>query len=314
MREKTGKRDEDLLAGFLEDLRVRGRTPRTLQNYKSSIRTFLEFLGKKSPRQAGQDELRRFLDTLATGEQKLSPQAISLYFSALASFYSWLEFEERVATNPVPKFRRRYLDVIQREARKSLVARRQLLSVEDMRRLAHSILDVRDRAILVLSAKTGIRRQELINIDVADVDWREGSIELKAARKRTNKTVFFDDEAARVLRAWLPIRAARGANGEGALFTNRNGGRITRNDVYYTVTAAAEKIGLHDAKGGIKKKFTPHACRHFFTTYLKRAGMPPEYVAWLRGDAPGSTQDLYNHIDPALVREAYRARIPQLGV
>jgi site-specific recombinase XerD len=42
--------------------------------------------------------------------------------------------------------------------------------------------------------------------------------------------------------------------------------------------------------------------------------MPREYIAWLRGDAPAATIDIYTHIDRDQVREAYRARIPQLGI
>jgi integrase len=204
--------------------------------------------------------------------------------------------------------------MVQREAGKSVVALRQLLSVPDMRKLALSIQDVRDRAMLILAAKTGIRRQELINVDFEDVDWRDGSIQLKPARKRTNRTVFFDDETSRLLRSWMPIRAARGGDATGPLFTNLDGHRVSRNDVYDTISEAAQRIGLHDPKGSLKQKFGPHACRHWFTTHLQRAGMPREYIAWLRGDAPAATIDIYTHIDRDQVREAYRARIPQLGI
>ena len=53
-----------------------------------------------------------------------------------------------------------------------------------------------DRAIITLLAKTGIRRNELITLDLSDVDFVEQKIRLKPTAKRTNRTVFFDDEAA----------------------------------------------------------------------------------------------------------------------
>ena len=55
---------------------------------------------------------------------------------------------------------------------------------------------IRNKAIIVLLAKTGIRRNELITLDVSDVDIVEMKIRLKPTAKRTNRIVFIDAEAA----------------------------------------------------------------------------------------------------------------------
>ncbi len=78
-----------------------------------------------------------------------------------------------------------------------------------MAKLINSTLDVRDKAIITLLAKTGIRRKELITLDCDDVDWIEQSIRLKPTPKRTNRTVFFDDEAAIILHRWIKARETR---------------------------------------------------------------------------------------------------------
>lgn len=304
----------ELLDDYLGDLLLRGRTTRTSENYASSLRKFFEFLGDTRPEDAGHNELRGFLDRLLNGENALSPKSISKYFSALNSFYSYLVYTGKVDATPIPPFRKRYLDTIQREASKNVTALRQLITVEQMRELVHSIWDARDRAILVLLAKTGIRRNELIGIDIEDVDWEEMSIQLKPAPKRTNRLVFFDGETQRLLGDWMDTRRSLGASDAGPLFTNRHGGRIDRNAVYRAVTRHAVRMGIHDPNGTLKKKFSPHACRHWFTTHLQRSGMPREYIAWLRGDAPAATVDLYTHIDRDEVRKAYLANVPQLGL
>jgi len=59
-------------------------------------------------------------------------------------------------------------------------------------------MNPRDKAVVTLLAKTGVRRQELVNLDVGDIDLVELSITLKPTAKRTNRTVFFDDECARM--------------------------------------------------------------------------------------------------------------------
>jgi integrase/recombinase XerD len=47
---------------------------------------------------------------------------------------------------------------------------RKLISIEDMANLINSTLDVQDRAIITILAKTGIRRRELITLDVDNID------------------------------------------------------------------------------------------------------------------------------------------------
>lgn len=194
---------------------------------------------------------------------------------------------------------------------------RKLISVEEMARLINSTLDVRDRATVALLAKTGILRNELVTLGVTDVDLIENMIRLKPTGKRSNRTVFFDDETARILRRWLRTREGmkKRDKDEKALFLSSWGRRISRNDVYLTVTKAAERVGLHDPTSQrLEDRFSPHCCRHWFTTHLRRAGMRRELIQELRGDSRREAIDIYDHIDPQELKEAYLACIPQLGI
>jgi integrase/recombinase XerD len=102
-----------------------------------------------------------------------------------------------------------------------------------------------------LLAKTGIRRNELITLDISDVDLIENKIKLKPAAKRTNRTVFFDDEAASMLRRWLKIREGINKKRNSALFLNSEGDRLNRSGIYNLVVEAAKRVGMHnpDSKG-----------------------------------------------------------------
>ena len=192
---------------------------------------------------------------------------------------------------------------------------RKLISVEDMAKLINSTLDIRDKAIITLLAKTGIRRRELITLDIDDIEWVEQSIRLKPTPKRTNRTVFFDDETAIILHRWVKARESRNKEGSKALFINAGGGRLNRNGIYMAVTKAAERIGLHDSKSErMQDHFSPHCFRHWFTTHLRRAGMPREFIQELRGDVRREAVDIYDHIDKKELKESYLAHIPQLGI
>jgi len=61
------------------------------------------------------------------------------------------------------------------------------------------------RAVVTL-AKTGVRRGELISLDVDDIDWQKMSIKLKPTANRSNRLVFFDEETKQVLMEWMNMR------------------------------------------------------------------------------------------------------------
>jgi integrase/recombinase XerD len=190
-----------------------------------------------------------------------------------------------------------------------------LISVEEMSMLVNSVIDVRDRAILALLAKTGLRRNELISLNITDINWTEQSIALqrKQFKKRSGRTVFFDDETARLLKRWLMQRKNIHPDTP-ALFVGERG-RLKRHGVYQMVVKYATNVGLHNPKSTkVEDHFTPHNCRHWFTTWLRRAGMDREFIKVLRGDRRREAIDIYDRIDRDELRRAYLAFVPRLGL
>lgn len=304
---------KDFIVQFKEDCEIRGLSNESTRRYLSSLGIFAQYLAER-----GQDILlvdknvvKAFLDYLRR-EREVSQKTAENYFCALASFYEFLEYEDHIDKNPINSVRKRYLhrykDNDDGQARK-------LISVEEMAKLISSVLDIRDKAVITLLAKTGIRRKELINLDVDDVNIVEQSIRLKPTPKRTNRTVFFDDETAIILHRWLRARESRNTKCSKALFINNEGGRLNRNGVYSIVIKAAERVGLHNPNSDRSEdRFSPHCCRHWFTTHLRRAGMSREFIQELRGDVRREAIDIYDHIDRKELRESYLAHIPQLGI
>jgi len=193
---------------------------------------------------------------------------------------------------------------------------RKLLTLDQMMILVITIMNPRDKAIVVLLAKTDIRRNELISIDVEDIDLENFRIYLKLQHKRTNCKVFFDGETYKVLANWMEIRAGLGYPNIGPLFISQKGGRLKRQGMYSMVTKHAQRMGYHNPHSSrTEDHFSPHCFRQWFTTYLNRAGMKREYIAWLRGDRMiKEAQDTYIHIDEEDVLREYLRRIPQLGI
>ncbi|MFW6172174.1 MAG: tyrosine-type recombinase/integrase, partial [Elusimicrobiota bacterium] len=244
-------------------------------------------------------------------EKELSYKTLANNFASVSSFYEYLRYEDIVDDNPVLTVRKRYLNKYKDDNNNG---HRQVLEVKKLSGFINYIPSIRDKAIVLLFLKTGIRRNELIDIDLNDINWEDYSIQLKPKPKRSNTTVYFDHETASVLKRWKKIRDEREPDTD-ALFIGETGERLKRKGVYDSVVKWAEKYGFHDPDSDkLEDKFTPHTLRHVFTTYLIRNGMRREYIKELRGDTRGEAMDIYHQIDHDELKKKYQGCIPELGV
>jgi len=126
--------------------------------------------------------------------------------------------------------------------------------------------------------------------------------------------VFFDDETAFVLEGWIQKRRRMNIITQ-ALFVNQRGQRLARCGVYNLFVKWATAYGIHNPESEkLEDHFSPHCCRHWFTTHLRKAGMNREFIKELRGDSRKEAIDIYDHIDADELRREYLDKIPQLGV
>ena len=312
-------------------------TKKTIQNYSSCTRIYANWLkGKKKSILDVQDmkdkavieQFLRFLRTDYTNGsgRSLSYARLKVYFSALNSLYDHLEYNQHVSYNIILKVRSHYLRTFKNGY---VAARRKDISLDEMNRYLNSIMILTDKIINIVLLKTGVRRAELIAMDVDDIDWQIGAIKLKdrVFKKRTNLYAFFDEETGRLLKMWLKRREMIARPGEKALFVGKYGIRVNKNIVYDAVTRWSSRfIGeggqqLHDASSSrLEDHFTPHNLRHCYTTFLRRDidgnnnRLDKEIVKELRGDKRGDVIDIYDHIHLSELRRAYLARMPKFGL
>lgn len=301
----------NLLGLFEEDCAIRNiASSKAYRFYCKDLASFLEKRGK-DVLCINRTDLKAYLVYLKD-VRKVKFTTIERKFTVINTFYTFLVEEDYIDFNPIPSFRKRYLRQYKSDNGSEV---RQIISIEDAAKLVHSILSSRDRAIAVILFKTGMRCGELSSLDVEDVDLDAGKIQLKPTPKRSNRTLFLDSEANSVLRRWLDARKTMNKKGSSALFIGRNSARLTTAQIKRIIADYATRIGLHNPESKkLEERFTPHCCRHWFTTHLIRSGMPRDFVKELRGDSRHEAIDIYNHIDKKELRESYMAHIPQLGI
>jgi len=307
--------DKQLIALFVEDCQTRDCSKGTIESYHSILKLFSNYLQRKgySLLTVDREILRGYISDLR--KDGLDQKTIENRFSAFSSLFDYAVYEDFLEKNLVKDIRKRYLK--QYKENNNHINARKLISVVEMAQFIEMILDTRDKAIVVLLVKTGIRRSELVAIDVGDINWNNFSILLKPTHKRSNRMVFFDYECALVLRQWLQKRDHHADPENKALFVSYidRKKQLEDNGVWSAFGKWAGFAKLHDPSSNrIEDHFSPHCCRHWFTTHLWRAGMRREYIKWLRGDALRESMDGYNQIDPEDVRKSYLACIPKLGI
>lgn len=303
--------DDELIKMFEKDCRVRELVYNTRRRYMANIELYREFLdsnGGEGLLNPNKTILKSFVLYLRETRNH-KKKTIDNMFSALNSFYDLLLFEELVSTNIILACRKRFLRTYKAEE-----VVRKIPDIDVMSRFVNSISKPRDRAIVLLFCKTGIRRNELVTLDADDINWAKQSLVLKPTAKRSNRLIYFDDEMANLLKKWMHIRESFHPQTQ-ALFIGVGGERLKRQGVYHAVTKWAERYGLHNPNGkAVEDSFSPHAIRHWWTTMMRRGGMPRELIKTLRGDVRKEAIDIYDHPDPEELRISYLKAVPQLGV
>jgi len=306
--------NQEVIEDFLVDCRTQGMQESTIDIYRLKM-TIIDRFYDKNLKELDNGDLKELLNYLQD-ERGIGNTTIAHYFKILSSFFNYLEYKELVDRNILPNFRRRYLKQRMKNQDTNVDSKRQIISVEQMRNLVNSIIDPRDRAIMVLLAKTGVRVSELGRIEMGDIDFHKRTITLKKNGKRSNLKVLFDVETENVLRRWINARNTMNYDGN-ALFISYDMGErkpLSICGIRDAVTKYARRLGIHKDRGRLEERFTPHCARHWFTTFLRKSGMPREYIKYLRGDSLNETMDIYNHIDFEELKESYDRCIPKLLV
>lgn len=291
------------LERFVLDCKAKGMTQHSIETYQSNVSEFLSY--NPDPRIVSIDQLRSYLEKLRY--RKLSHSTLKGYMSAVSSLYDFLVFEKEILVNPVIPFRKRYLDHI-----KCHPETRQLISIKEMQDLYKAARNIQEKALIMVMAKTGIRRGELHDLRESDIDFDRMTIHIPQKAKRSSNIAIIDEELENTLKDLLLWRQRRAKTDW--LWISTKGGRIHKDAPGMILAEIGRKLHLHQDKGPLSRKLTPHCFRHWFTTHLFRAGMDPQYIKFLRGDSlRKESWQIYNRIDIELVRTEYLRCIPQIS-
>ncbi|MCC7452498.1 MAG: tyrosine-type recombinase/integrase [Anaerolineae bacterium] len=178
------------------------------------------------------------------------------------------------------------------------------LAIGEIRALAEACkadttpLGARDAAILGILYTCGLRRAELVALDLADFERETGKLTVRSGKGRKARTVYVTDGALRALHGWLTVRGAEA----GPLFYRiLKGGHLTNKRL--TTQAIYTILKERAAQAGVKA-FSPHDFRRTFVGDLLENGADIATVAKLAGHASVTTTARYDRRDEATKKKA----------
>lgn len=158
----------------------------------------------------------------------------------------------------------------------------QPLTPDEMQRLLDACsrkapTGIRNRAMLTLLYRSGLRVSELLALRPSDIDLAKRSIRLLRTKSGQAQTRHFHPRADDALARWLDTRAKLDGVRNGAkLFCTLDGGPVSDDYVRGLLRRLA-------GKAGVEKRVHPHGLRHTFAVELEAAGTPVTVISKLLG-------------------------------
>ena len=251
---------ETALRLFFLRCKTKDISPRTMELYQTHLKTLQEWVkanGEPKPEETGQTVLRSFLEAYKARGNK--PATVDGMWRVLRTLFGFLHQEGLIMVDPMekverPKKERRFIKPVTEEQLRLLLGQ---MDTKD-------ILGLRDYALTVFLADTGLRLSEALSLRICDLDWTGNSVSV-LGKGRKERRVAFGQTARRVLLAWIEKR--RPGTKEEFLWVNRYGQQMQRLNFQQRMKAYSKSAGI------AADRLSPHALRHFFALqFLKNGG------------------------------------------
>jgi integrase/recombinase XerC len=267
----------------------------TVENYRRDLENLLELAEEQSLQTLDSQQIRNFIAQLHG--KGLSAKSLARRLSAWRGFYRFACKRLGYPHNPCadlrpPKSRRALPEALSPDACAQLLDR----APED-------ILEIRDKAMFELFYSSGLRLAELAGLDLSALDLAAGEAMVTGKGSKT-RIVPVGEKARDALSAWMEARRGMADPEEKAVFTSRNGGRLTARQVALRLDRWARKAGLD-------VHVHPHMLRHSFATHVLQSSGDLRAVQEMLGHASISTTQVYTHLDFQHLAKVYDTAHPR---
>lgn len=275
--------NSEYLKMFLDAKKVEGCSERTLQYYRVTIERMIKYTSVPV-RKITTEDMRYYLSEY----QKLNncgKVTVDNVRRNISSFFSWLEEENHILKSPMKRIHKI----------KTNQQVKDIITDEEIEKLRDGCSCNRDLAMVDLLYSTGIRVGELVNLNIADIDFeaREGVVFGKGGKERK---VYFDAKAKLHLQAYIEERN----DDNPALF-------VTLDSPHDRLKISGVEIRMRELGRSINlMRIHPHKFRRTMATRAIDKGMPIEQVQRILGHSQIDTTMQYAMVNQSNVKTSHQ--------
>jgi site-specific recombinase XerD len=251
----------------------------TIQSYTRTVKQFLEIINK-TPELITIKDIERFKLHII----QIKQYDINTLIPKYCAINTYMEFLGKQLRIKPPRKR---------------VKNKVPFTIQEIKQLFHISQDeLRDNALLKIFYYGQLRRNEVINLNVEDIDFQRQKIRINHGKGNQYDEVNIHPDALQSIANYLRIRNVPKIGFEKALFLSREGCRISRGDINLTIKKYAQKIGL-------QKRAYPHLFRISSITHMAEKGLNLEEIRRQSRHKRYDTLQSYVQMSDQHVKEAY---------
>ncbi len=315
--------DIDIDEKFLEWLDTIEATESTRAVYLTHIKKFCEFVGK-TPTQLINDSIAEVKEGKLPAERKAkgyvakfkkhladegyAPKTQQATMAALKSFFKSYDMP---LSESISRSRKAQV----------LEANNGFLKREDIIKLVANAKNLREKAIILCMATSGMAIREIINLRIGDLEIDAegiGTIKIRREKSQTDYTTFISPEATIALKTYWEERSRhpktkiKGKDDPAFVsYGKRSAGKqLEPVTISHLFNIMGIQLGYGNNKGFIKSR--SHALRKYFASTLEDNGFPKPKVDFMLGHTVSDVDKAYFNRDPGKLKELYKTFLPYL--
>ncbi|MCL5130495.1 MULTISPECIES: site-specific tyrosine recombinase/integron integrase [unclassified Algibacter] len=254
---------------FLQKLELKKYSNSTVKNYVHSFEKFINHYKQRELFSINENDIRLYLQKLIKEDK--SNSYINMSINAIKFYY------EMVLGMP-----NRFYS-IERPRKESKLPK--VLSKEEIITIINFTNNIKHKCIISLLYSSGLRRNELLQLKIKDIDSKRMVIRVEQAKGNKDRYTVLNKSVLEDMRTYFKIYRPKTY-----LFENPIPGNP------YSSSSVLQIVVKSAKNAGIKQRVTPHMLRHSFATHLLESGTDIRYIQLLLGHNSTKTTEIYTHV------------------
>ncbi len=253
---------------YLQKLELKQYAINTAKTYIHLFEVFINHYKEKDLNSINEKDIRSYMQGLV--QQNKSHSYINQMINSIKFYYEvvlempnrFYSIERPIKSESLPK----------------------VISLEEVQNIINNTNNIKHKCIVSLLYSAGLRRSELLNLKLEDIDSKRMVITVKLGKGNKDRLTVLSPTVLENLRSYYKVWRPKKYLFEGA------------QEKQYSPTSVLRIIKRAAKKTGIKKNITPHMLRHSFATHLLEAGTDLRYIQVLLGHNSTRTTEIYTRV------------------